>query len=182
MKKWINIIFYQVAWLIAVLGAARGDWWAGPAAVTAFAVVQLWLSKQPRADLYLMVIAAAVGFVIDSGFAQSGALRYASSEQWTFAPFWIVALWINFSLTLNHSLSYLKLHLALASLLGAIGAPLAYWGAAKGWNAIAFEGHPTATLAALAFVWAVVTPLLCMAARYFTDRDSQMPLLGGAVS
>jgi hypothetical protein len=182
VKKWINIIFYQMAWLIAVFGAARGHWWAGPVAVAVFAVVQLWLSEQRRADLYLIVVAAAVGFVVDSGFAQSGALRYAASEQWAFAPFWIVALWINFSLTLNHSLSYLKLHLGLASLLGAIGAPLAYWGAAKGWSAIAFEGQPTATLAALALVWAVVTPLLCMAARYFTERESQMPLFGGAVS
>ena len=182
MKKWINIIFYQTAWAIAVIGAARGDWWAGPVAVTAFAIVQLWLSEKPRADLYLMVVAAAVGFIVDSGFAQSGALRYAASEQWTFAPIWIVALWINFSLTLNHSLSYLKLHLALASLLGAIGAPLAYWGAAKGWNAIAFEDPPTATLVALAVVWAIVTPSLCVAAQRFTERDSRMPLLGGAIS
>jgi hypothetical protein len=182
VKKWINIILYQTAWAIAVIGAARGDWWAGPAAVTAFAIVQLWLSERPRADLYLMVVAAAVGFIIDSGFAQSGALRYAASEQWTFAPIWIVALWINFSLTLNHSLAYLKLHLALASLLGAIGAPLAYWAAAKGWNAIAFEGPPTATLAALSVVWAVATPLLCVAARRFTERDGHIPLFGGAVS
>ena len=182
MKKWTNIILYQAAWIIAVLGAARGDWWAGPAAVAAFAVVQLWLSPQPRADLYLMVVAAAVGFVIDSGFAQSGALRYAASEQWTFAPIWIVALWINFSLTLNHSLSYLKLHLALASLLGAIGAPLAYWGAAKGWNAIAFEGSPMKTLITLAVVWAVATPLLCLVARRFTERENHAPSFGSAVS
>ena len=182
MKKWINIILYQAAWVIAVIGAARGDWWAGPTAVAAFAIVQLWISERPRVDLYLMAVAAAAGFIVDSGFAQSGALRYAATEQWTFAPIWIVALWINFSLTLNHSLAYLKLHLALASLLGAVGAPLAYWVAAKGWNAIAFKDPPTATLAALAVVWAVVTPLLCVAARRLTERDGHMPLFGGTVS
>ena len=182
MKKWINIILYQAAWVIAVIGAARGDWWAGPTAVAAFAIVQLWISERPRVDLYLMAVAAAAGFIVDSGFAQSGALRYAATEQWTFAPIWIVALWINFSLTLNHSLAYLKLHLALASLLGAVGAPLAYWVAAKGWNAIAFKDPPTATLAALAVVWAVVTPLLCVAARRLTERDGHRPLFGGAVS
>ena len=39
MKKWINIILYQAAWVIAVIGAARGDWWAGPTAVAAFAIL-----------------------------------------------------------------------------------------------------------------------------------------------
>ena len=183
MNKWINIIFYQGVWLLAVAGAARGWWWAGPVAVAIFAVVQLALSTSRRADFLLLCIAAAAGFAIDSLFARSGALSYAAPVPWTtLAPVWIVALWVNFALTLNHSLSYLRSHLALAAILGAIGAPLAYWAAFNGWNAITFTGRPIGTLVVLAAVWAVATPVLCVIANRLIERDHVVPTFTGAVS
>lgn len=167
MKFWANMLFYQATWLIAISGAAHGLWWAGPIAVAVFAAWQLPLSDRPRADLLLLLVSAAAGFAIDSAFVRGELLSYAAPVPWPdFAPVWIVALWMSFSLTLNHSLAYLKSHLGIAALLGAIGAPLAYWAAARTWGALSFVAPERTALAWLALIWALLTPALCAFARW----------------
>jgi hypothetical protein len=161
VNNWINIAFYQATWFAAVIGAARGWWWAGPALLTVFAIWQLATSAQRRADIELMAIAAIVGFIVDSVFVRCGLLQYATAVPFaTLAPAWIVALWMSFALTLNHSLAYMKTHLPLAAVLGAVGAPLAYLAASRGWHAILFTASPALALGVLAAVWAIVTPSL----------------------
>ncbi|MBS0569576.1 MAG: DUF2878 domain-containing protein [Proteobacteria bacterium] len=161
MNLWINAAFYQATWLAAVIGAARGWWWAGPALLAVFASWQLATSAQRRADTELMLVAASAGFIVDSAFVRCGLLQYATTVPFaTLAPVWILALWISFALTLNHALAYLKSHLFRAALLGAIGAPLAYLAAARGWGAIVFVASPSLALGALAVVWAIVSPAL----------------------
>ena len=165
MKLWINAISYQATWLIAIAGAARGWWWAGPVALFVFAGWQLGVSPQRRADTMLMLYAATIGFGVDSAFVQAGLLSYAAALPWAdLAPAWIVALWMSFALTLNHSLAYLKMHPPIAAMLGGIGAPLAYLAAAH-WGALVFPPAPLPTLALLAVVWAVLTPALCRLAQ-----------------
>ncbi len=165
MNLWINAIFYQATWLITIAGAARGWWWAGPAALVVFAGWQLAVSSQRRADALLVLYAAVIGFVIDSAFAQASLISYAAATPWAqLAPIWIVALWMSFALTLNHSLAYLKTHALVAAALGGIGAPLAYLAAAN-WGALAFPASQLPSLILLATVWAVLTPALCRLAQ-----------------
>jgi hypothetical protein len=182
MNLWINAICYQLTWLAAIAGAGRGWWWAGPAAALTFAIVQLARSSTRRADAILIAVACVLGFAIDSLFAQRGLLHYAAAVPFVgFAPVWIVALWASFALTLNHSLAYLKQHLAVAAVLGAIGAPLAYYGAANGWGALAFPSDPVPALAMLSICWAAVTPGLAVCARYLCEHAPAIPALDGAV-
>jgi hypothetical protein len=158
---WINVIFYQATWLAAIAGAARGWWWAGPAMFAAFAAWQLAVSRLRVADLKLMLCAAVVGFFVDSFCIRGGLFVYAAPvPSPDYAPIWIVALWMSFALTLNHSLAWLKSHLPLASVLGAVGAPLAYLAAARGWHALAIAADPTLAFGALALAWAILTPTL----------------------
>lgn len=172
MTLWINALFYQATWVIAIAGAAHGWWWAGPAALAVFAAWQLTVSLQRRADALLLMYAAAIGFAIDSAFAQSDLLSYAAAAPWAhLAPIWIVALWMSFALTLNHSLAYLKTHPRFAAALGGVGAPLAYLAAAH-WGALVF---PTLFLPALILLsagWAVVTPVLCRLAETLCQRET----------
>jgi hypothetical protein len=158
---WINVVFYQATWLAAIAGAARGWWWAGPAMFAAFAAWQLAVSRLRVADLELMLCAAVVGFFVDSFCIRGGLFVYAAPvPSPDYAPIWIVALWMSFALTLNHSLAWLKSHLPLASVLGAVGAPLAYLAAARGWHALAIAADPTLAFGALALAWAILTPTL----------------------
>lgn len=167
MRHWLpNALSYQLVWIAAVGGAARGWWWAGPVAVVLFAAWQLPLSRHRRADVLLCLVAMAVGFVVDSIWAGTGLMRFASPVPSTqFAPLWIVALWAGFALTLNHSLAALKPRLLLGTLLGACGGPLAYAIAERAWDAVDMGARPGPALLALAVAWSLVTPLLLVAAR-----------------
>lgn len=182
MNNWINIAFYQATWFAAIAGAARGWWWAGPLMLAVFAAWQVAVSSERRADLELMLCAAVVGFAVDTLCVRGGMLVYAAAAPSAgFAPIWIVALWMSFALTLNHSLAWLKQHLALSAVLGAIGAPLAYWAAARGWNAISFVAQPAIALGLLAVAWAILAPTLLLLARHRMREDRTRPDMRGAL-
>jgi Protein of unknown function (DUF2878) len=181
MTLWMNAILYQATWLITIAGAGHNSWWPGLLALMVFVAWQLAVSTQRRADILLIVFAAAIGFVIDSAFAQAGLITYAAATPWEhLAPVWIVALWVSFALTLNHSLAYLKTHPLVASALGGIGAPLAYLAAAH-WGALSFPAAQWPSLVVLAVVWALLTPALCRLAQMLCLRDpvNSFALQGG---
>lgn len=179
MKTWLpNAICFQLVWLAAVGGAAQGWWWAGPAALLAFAAWQVPLSRRPGVDVGLMLGAAALGFATDTLWVQLGLMRFSTPLPWSgVAPVWIVALWMGFALTLNHSLASLKRHLALAALLGVLGGPLAYAVADRAWSAVDLAEPTWSVLLALALAWGAITPLLLRAATRF---DPGAPLPGEA--
>jgi hypothetical protein len=156
-----NAVSFQLVWLATVAGAAKGLWWAGPLAALLFAAWQVPLSAQPRADLKLMLCAAAAGFVVDSALVLTGLLRFETALPWAgFAPVWIVSLWVAFALTLNHSLAGLKHRPLLAVGLGLIGGPLAYGIAASAWKAVELGASSVFVLAVIGLIWALATPLL----------------------
>ena len=73
---------------------------------------------------------------------------------------WIVLLWGAFALTLNHSMAWFAKRPAIASVFAAIGGPLAYLGAARGFGAVAFPTPAWPALVWLAACWALALPLL----------------------
>jgi len=155
-----NALGFQIVWIAAVGGAARGWWWAGPLAVSVFAAWQLGVSRWRRADASLMVIAAVLGFAVDTLWVQLDWIQFASATPWaSAAPVWIVAMWVGFALTLNHSLSALKDYALIAVAFGLIGGPLAYWIAASVWHA-ATIADTWLPYAGLAVSWGLITPLL----------------------
>lgn len=168
MKHWLpNAIAFQCVWLACVAGAGHGWWWSGPVALIVFAAWQVPASRWPRADLQLMGVAAIVGFVVDSTWAWFEWMTFAQPVPWSHAaPVWIVALWMAFALTLNHSMAALKAHPWAAVLLGALGGPVAYVVAADAWHAVVLAEPRWQPLLALAIAWGVLTPaLLAVAAR-----------------
>lgn len=169
MAIWLNAIGYQLLWFCAVIGAGRGLWWPALAAAAAFIGWQLAASPQRAVDLRLIAAALVCGVLLDGGLAASGLARYAApwpaAELAEFAPLWILAIWASFAMTLTHSLRLLQSHLGAALALGAIGGPLAYWGAARGWQALTFAAPTWAGLLYLAVAWALAMPLLAWLAR-----------------
>src|SRR5271168_1295168 len=105
------------------------------AAAALFAAAQLALSRRRFADARLMAAAVSFGVLIDGTLGFCGWLRYASPEP-AFpphgAPLWILCLWAAFALTLMRSLAWLMRRPWLAVLAGALGGPLAYASAARG--------------------------------------------------
>ncbi|MBS0379427.1 MAG: DUF2878 domain-containing protein [Proteobacteria bacterium] len=163
MAALLNFAGYQAVWFCAVYGAAAGRLWPVTCALAVFVLAQLAASGLRAADLRLMGVALALGLALDGALAGSGILHYAAAAPALppgGAPLWILALWVAFALTLNHSLRYLAGRAWLAAALGALGGPLAYLAAARLSGAVQFPAPAYPALAALAAGWAIALALL----------------------
>lgn len=168
VRWWGNLLGYQASWFIAVIGAGRGLWWPGVVAALAFVAWQSAIAVDRRRMFAVLAVALFVGAIIDGALAYGGMLRYAAATPSLpagGAPLWILGLWLAFAVTLQRSLAFLQRGRWLAAAFGAIGAPLAYLGAAHGWEAVVFAAPSWPALLALAGAWALALPLLATIAR-----------------
>lgn len=167
MNNWINLVASQLLWLAAVGGASKGLPWLGPVVLMAFATFQLAPRFRARGDLVLMCLALPAGLVVDTTMALMGLLAYASpGPVHGLAPAWILALWMGFALTFNHSLHYVMRRTWLAIVLGAIAGPFSYWVASRTWGAVQFTDSLPAVLLTLGSLWGAAMGLFS----YFTLR------------
>lgn len=175
MAFWLNAIGYQLVWFCAVIAAGKGAWWPALAAAAIFVTWQWHASTQRAADLRLVLVALACGIAIDGALAASGWARYATP--WpspAFAPAWILAVWVSFAMTLTQSMRWLQPRLFWAWLLGAVGGPLAYLGAERGWSAVVFEAPRWRALVLLCVAWSLAMPLLACLARRWTRAPRRL--------
>ena len=171
MRFWANPIGYQAAWFIAVGFAARGLAWPGMLACLGFAAVAYWFSPLKRSDLRLVGTALLCGLLLDGALAATGWLRYAAPLPALPGPAWIATLWVAFAMTLQHSLQWLMVRPLSAVLFGAIGGPLAYWGASRGFDAVVFTMPVHATVL-LSAGWGIAMSLLVFVARRASPENS----------
>ncbi|HSF14472.1 MAG TPA: DUF2878 domain-containing protein [Vicinamibacteria bacterium] len=146
-----HLLLFQLGWFACVLGAAAGYGILGPLAVAVICFLNRRVMPVDR-EMPILATLALFGFAVDSSLAASGLVGYASSGglQWL-APPWIVALWVNFGLTVRRSLSWLKGRPWLAAVLGGVLGPLAYMGARE---LGAVQMTPPLAIPVLSMVWA----------------------------
>ncbi|EKQ60721.1 hypothetical protein WS7_11742 [Xanthomonas citri pv. malvacearum str. GSPB2388] len=160
MKQLGNYLGLQVLWLIAVSSAAHARIWPTLLALAVFALYQLWPARRAPGDVQLMVAALSLGLLLDTTLAAGNWVRYAAPWPGSLlAPPWILALWLGFALTLNHSLATAMQRPWLAVVLGAIFGPFSYW--------LAQEFQPPYLHAVLAvgIGWGVACGVLSLYAR-----------------
>lgn len=180
MKFWASLLGYQLVWFAAVIGAGHHLAWPGVAGMLLYAGGQLLLARQYRVDLTLMATAFVFGLMLEGGLMHAGLLGYAAAGPApAIAPAWILALWMTFALTLSQSLAWLQARLGLAALLGLVGGPLAYLGAARGWHVVDFAEPAWRGLLGLGVGWAVAVPALAWLARRLRVEVPRPPALRG---
>lgn len=165
MTFWITLVAYQLVWFVAVIGAGHGSGWPGVLAAALFAGWRLAVSHRRAVELRLALIALVLGLVLEAAWTGSGLVRYAAPWPLPAAPAWLIALWVVFALTIVPLFGYLHARPGLAALFGAVGGPLAYLGAARGWHAVVMNPPIWQALLALAAGWAIAMPLLTSLAR-----------------
>jgi hypothetical protein len=84
----------------------------------------------------------------------------------------MLGLWINFGLTINHSMGWFKSRLALAAVFGLVGGPLTYWIAGRAWGALEIADPQWPALLVLGVAWGIAMPLLCAAAVHLVRRET----------
>lgn len=164
MSLWANMLGYQVVWFVAVSGAGRDLAWPGVAAGGIFAAWQLARSAERALEVRLILVALALGALLDGALAASGLLHYAAPAPALppgGAPVWILALWLAFALTLNRSLRWFQGKVLWGALFGAIGGPLAYAAAARLAGAVTFAAPMWHGETAVGAGWGASFALLC---------------------
>jgi hypothetical protein len=159
----INFVGYQALWFALVIGASRGTTALPVIAACAFVAMQIPFGSDPMADVRRLIVAVAFGTLVDGVPSLLGWWHYASPSPALptgGAPLWILALWASFATTIDRSLRVVQSRPWLGVLLGAIGGPLAYEAAARGWQAVVFTCPPALYLGWLGVNWAIAMALL----------------------
>lgn len=171
-RKFLVFVLFQVVWFACAFGAARGLWQPG---VLATVVLAVWYVATSRAKVPasgLLAVSGLTGFIGESVLVQSGLLSYAAA--WpgpSFAPAWIVALWVAFGATLQSLAAVLGARPILLSIpLGLFLAPLSYLAGAR-IGAIMLAEPQLWALAATGVLWAIALPLLMAVHHRLGDRD-----------
>jgi hypothetical protein len=165
MNFWLTLIAYEAVWFAAVIGAGHGQWWPGVLGTLAFAAWRLAVSAHRRIETRLLLVGLLLGLLLENLWVRSGLVGYATPWPWAAAPAWLIALWLAFALTIVPLFGYLHARPVLSAVFGAIGGPLAYLAAARGWHAVLLPMPMWPTLLALAAGWAIALPLLTTLAR-----------------
>jgi len=172
MPALINFVLYQGGWTACVLSAAHGVPDIGVGVALAIVAIHLLAGRERSRELALITAAAVLGGIWDSLLVGLRVVRYPELSHAVAVPLWMIALWMLFATTLNSSLSWLQHDLRMASLLGAIGGPLAY-AAADRLGALQLPNYAL-SMSMLCAGWAMMTPLLVwLARRGLTPRSSR---------
>jgi len=169
----LNALIFDLAWLITVVPAAQGLTWIGPLfSLCWLAFHCVFYPDRRLSDIYLCISAALLGYMADSLLVMTGLMTFPPQSQLG-APttLWMVALWINLALTLNHSLIWLQHRYKLSAVAGAIAGPLAYFAGAK-LNAISLEAGYLSLLA-ISIVWLICMPFLVWLAQTINRMEKQ---------
>ena len=175
-RKLINFIAFQAGWFACVLGAANDLPWLGTLLVCLIVAGHIKMADRPRVELQLLLLCVMLGLVFDSFLVSSGWVLYPSGMLISgVAPYWILAMWALFSITLNFSMAWLKSSLVFASAMGAVFGPLSYI-AGQRLGAIELIDYRS-SLIALAVIWALAMPILTYAAGHYDRVRRPAPLI-----
>lgn len=156
MKNITNLVLFQVAWLCCVL---LGSTAAILITLAILLVHFLYVAKKAwEIELILVCVVALTGIAIDTLLLHLGLYQFETAEPNAYEvaisiiPAWLMCLWVNFSLTLRHSMKWLFERPVALFFISLIAAPWSYY-AGKAFGSIDFE---MTTLFVIAVYWGVL--------------------------
>jgi hypothetical protein len=162
-----NFLLFQAGWFACVLGGAYALPLAGSLIALAIIALHLWFTPDAIVELKLLTLALSFGLVFESLLVNFQLAHYSNGMLLPgLAPYWMILMWPLFASTLNLSMAWMK-NLApfVVAILGAILAPFAYF-AGAGMQAVVFD-DVFLSLSIIAIGWAILLPLLVLAAGRF---------------
>jgi len=171
MRNVLNFIAFQLVWLIVILAAANDKLTYALLATATFALIQVYFSRWRLTDIKLIGLGLLSGMMLDTIWLNLGWIAYADGQLGGLAPWWIGCLWVNFMLTLNHSLSWLQSRLKMLAMMTVFAAPLSYLAGSK-LGAVTFL-EPGISVLALSLSWALLVPMLMCLARLWHQQEEE---------
>jgi hypothetical protein len=169
----VNLLLYQLGWFACVLGTAWGRQWVGVSIAVALAGTHFYLAKDRVLQTKLVIAAALIGLVVDTGLLWAGVYRFPQGAVIDgLPPPFMTLLWIQFATTFRYSMRWLSGRYTLSFLFGLLGAPLAFY-AGESLGAIMFLSPRLAHYGVLAVGWSVSVPLLVFISDQLADRAGE---------
>ena len=166
MVQILNFLLYQVSWFACLLGAASSRPWWGITIAICLIGIHLNLTTDRSNQMKMMVIAIAIGLVVDSTLLILGVYSFPSGTivAWL-PPLWMTVLWPQFATTFRYCLKWLSKRYVICAGFGFLGAPLAFLGGEQ-LGAVSILPPRFTHLLTLGFLWSVAIPILI----YASDR------------
>ena len=158
-KKMFNALLFQLGWFACILG---GDSIA-LIAVAGILIIHGGFYMVNKQEWLLIAAMTLLGLLMDNALAFAGVFTFKAPEL-LYIPVWLLCIWVLFALTLNHSLKWLQSRLLLASLLGAVSAPMSYLAGSKLAD-VELLDPVYLSLLPIAMCWAIILPLAMLALR-----------------
>ena len=171
MANVFNFVAFQAVWFCVILAAAANMLPLAYLATLTFMLLQLYFSRWRLTDSKLVGLGLLAGMMLDTIWLNLGLIDYQQTTQTGLAPLWIGCLWINFMLTLTHSLSWLQQRTKLVVFCTLFAAPLSYLAGSK-LGAVTLLQPGSATLA-LSLSWALMVPMLMALARVWQRQEEE---------
>ncbi|MCX4189435.1 DUF2878 domain-containing protein [Methylophaga sp. OBS3] len=168
-KNLINFVLFQISWLVCVLSGAADNNLPAILMTMFFVLLHFLLTDLPKTDAKLIIAAVLTGIMLDSTYSVTGLMAYNAQTWAHIAPWWILCLWVNFALILNHSLGWLINRPLLTVLFAGIGSPISYYAGHKigalNWL------QPEMLIMVTAITWAIAVPLLMLLAKRWRKQE-----------
>ena len=166
MTALLNLLLYQVGWLACVLGVAWDRQMLGVGIASCLLVAHFSLAKNRQSEIRLVLVAAAVGLVVDTAQLWAGVFRFPHGVVLeSLPPPFMTLLWMQFATTFRYSMRWLSGRYIMCALFGLVGAPLAFF-AGERLGAIEFLSPRLVHFVVLGMLWSVCIPVLV----YLSDR------------
>lgn len=123
-----NFLGLEVTWAACAYGAINGNPNLGVYVGAVYITLHFLFTKNRMLDLMILLSIGTIGIIIDSINAYFGFISFLelSAEQFLI-PYWLITLWLVFSLMIPYSLYWLVNHIRISVIAGAIVGSFSYW-------------------------------------------------------
>jgi hypothetical protein len=166
-SNFINFLWYQAIWFTAIFGGAGYEF-----PLATLLVTHLALIEAKKNECILILLCSTLGIAVDSIHACVGLFQYTNDPQLWLIPFWHMAIWLGFTATLRHSLSFMIVRPLLMTLIAGAAAPLSY-SAAMRLGAVEFPFGISTTLLIISASWMMLIPLFLLINGLISNQRSQ---------
>jgi hypothetical protein len=161
----VNYALYQAGWFACILGAAW-DWpFTGTLIAVALTAVHLRLSAERATETRAILLALALGLVVEGFQVWSGTYRFHSGVvvAWMSPP-WLLMMWAQFATTFRSSLRSIMTVPVRAAVFGLLGGPIAFV-AGERLGAVTLARPLAPGLVRLGLAWGVALAVCALLAR-----------------
>ena len=166
----INILSIYIYWVACYWGSANNSFYLGPTIAILYFIFHFSVISEKRKEFKFLVYCLVVGFIFESILYYSGLIEYNGLliQQYSIVPFWVLILWMGFSLTMFHSFKWIIGRYKIALIISCLFAPLIYLSANR-LGSISFTISISNMYLILAFMWSLCFPLLIYIATKLND-------------